>query len=70
MDDAKAHPSNRRVKELISFIKTPFSRGIALAPKEIETAKEDLEKAAKTYKEGGYKWTAIIKTIRPHFLKK
>ncbi len=37
----------------------PFSRGITLAPKEIETAKADLETARKTYKEGDYKWATI-----------
>jgi uncharacterized protein (UPF0332 family) len=37
----------------------PFSRGITLAPKEIETAKSDLETARKTYKEGDYKWATI-----------
>ena len=30
----------------------PFSRGVTLAPKELETAKADLETARKTYKEG------------------
>jgi len=33
----------------------PFSRGAALAPKELETAKSDLERAGKTYDEGDYK---------------
>ena len=37
----------------------PFSRGITLAPKELETAKSDLERAKKTYKEGDYKWATI-----------
>jgi len=37
----------------------PFSRGKTLAPKELETAKEDLERAGKTYKEGDYKWATI-----------
>lgn len=37
----------------------PFSRGTALAPKELETAKSDLERANKTYKEGDYKWATI-----------
>ena len=37
----------------------PFSRGATLAPKELETAKADLETARKTYKEGDYKWATI-----------
>ena len=37
----------------------PFSRGITLAPKELETAKADLETARKTYKEEDYKSTLI-----------
>lgn len=37
----------------------PFSRGITLAPKELETAKDDLGTALKTYKEGDYKWATI-----------
>lgn len=37
----------------------PFSRGVTLAPKEIEAAKADLETARKTYKEGDYKWATI-----------
>ena len=37
----------------------PFSRGIKLAPNELETAKSDLERAKKTYKEGDYKWATI-----------
>ena len=37
----------------------PFSRGITLAPKELETAKADLETARKTYKEEDYKWATI-----------
>jgi uncharacterized protein (UPF0332 family) len=37
----------------------PFSRGITLAPKELETAKSDLETARKTYKESDYKWATI-----------
>ena len=37
----------------------PFSRGITLSPKELETAKADLETARKTYKEGDYKWATI-----------
>lgn len=36
-----------------------FSRGKTLAPKELETAKSDLERARKTYKEGDYKWATI-----------
>jgi len=39
-------------------IKT-FSRGKALAPKEIETAMTDLARARKTFKEGDYKWATI-----------
>ena len=34
----------------------PFSRGKSLAPKELETAASDLERAKKTYKEDDYKW--------------
>ena len=37
----------------------PFSRGVTLAPKEIDTARADLETARKTYKEGDYKWATI-----------
>lgn len=37
----------------------PFSRGNALAPKELETAKSDLKRAEKTHKEGDYKWATI-----------
>lgn len=37
----------------------PFSRGSALAPKEIEAAGADLKRARKTYKEGDYKWATI-----------
>lgn len=37
----------------------PFSRGVTLAPKEMETAKSDLERARKTYKENDYKWATI-----------
>ena len=36
----------------------PFSRGITLAPKELETAKADLETARKTYKEVDYTYVA------------
>ncbi|MCX5715356.1 MAG: HEPN domain-containing protein [Candidatus Omnitrophica bacterium] len=37
----------------------PFSRGVTLAPKELETALADLETARKTYKAGDYKWATI-----------
>ncbi len=37
----------------------PFSRGVTLAPKEIETAKADLETARKTYKQDDFKWATI-----------
>lgn len=37
----------------------PFSRGKTLAPKEIETAVADLERAEKTYKDGDFKWATI-----------
>lgn len=37
----------------------PFSRGLALVPKEIETAQADLERARKTYEENDYKWATI-----------
>jgi uncharacterized protein (UPF0332 family) len=37
----------------------PFSRGKTLAPKEIEAAKSDLERATKTYEEGDYKWATV-----------
>ncbi len=37
----------------------PFSRGAALAPNELETAKSDLETSKKTSKEGDYKWATI-----------
>lgn len=37
----------------------PFSRGPALAPKEIEAAQSDLERAKKTYGENDYKWATI-----------
>jgi hypothetical protein len=43
----------------------PFSRGITLTSKEIETAKADLETARKTHEEGDYKWA----TIRNNHLK-
>ena len=36
-----------------------FSRGPALAPKEIEAAESDLSRARKTYGEADYKWTTI-----------
>jgi len=36
-----------------------FSRGSALAPKEIEAAEDDLRRARKTYKEDDYKWATI-----------
>lgn len=36
-----------------------FSRGKSLAPKELETAASDLERARKTYKDGDYKWATI-----------
>jgi uncharacterized protein (UPF0332 family) len=36
-----------------------FSRGVALAPKEIEAAKSDLERARKTHQEGDCKWATI-----------
>ncbi|MFH1782528.1 MAG: HEPN domain-containing protein [Candidatus Omnitrophota bacterium] len=39
-------------------IKT-FSRGSVLAPKEMETAKADLERAKRTYEESDYKWATI-----------
>lgn len=37
----------------------PFSRGIMLAPKELDTAKADLEAANKTYREDDFKWATI-----------
>ncbi len=37
----------------------PFSRGSALASKELDTAFSDLERAKKTYNEGDYKWATI-----------
>ena len=37
----------------------PFSRGKTLSPKELETAKTDLERARKTFKDGDYKWATI-----------
>ncbi len=37
----------------------PFSRGKALAPKELETASSDLERAKKTYADADYKWATI-----------
>lgn len=36
-----------------------FSRGKTLAPKELEAAAADLERAKKTYSDGDYKWTTI-----------
>jgi uncharacterized protein (UPF0332 family) len=37
----------------------PFSRGPALAAKEIETAESDLSRAHKTHSEADYKWATI-----------
>jgi len=37
----------------------PFSRGIALSPKELEAAESDLKRAKKTFEDGDYKWTTI-----------
>ncbi len=37
----------------------PFSRGPALAAKEIEAAESDLTRARKTYSENDYKWATI-----------
>ena len=37
----------------------PFSRGPALAAKEIEAAESDLTRARKTYDETDYKWATI-----------
>lgn len=37
----------------------PFSRGPALAAKEIEAAELDLNRAYKTYSEADYKWATI-----------
>lgn len=37
----------------------PFSRGKTLAPKEIEAAFSDLERARKTYRDKDYKWATI-----------
>jgi len=37
----------------------PFSRGKDLAPKELESAAADLERAEKTFSEGDYKWATI-----------
>ncbi len=36
-----------------------FSRGIALVPKELETAVFDLGRARKSFKDGDYKWATI-----------
>jgi len=36
-----------------------FSRGNSLASNELETAKSDLERARKTYKDGDFKWATI-----------
>ena len=36
-----------------------FSRGTTLAPKELDAAVFDLERARKTYKDGDYKWATI-----------
>lgn len=44
----------------------PFSRGPALAAKEIEAAESDLIRAHKTYSETDYKW-AIIQTYYSMF---
>ena len=37
----------------------PFSRGRTIAPKELETAKEDMARAEKTFNEGDYKWATV-----------
>jgi uncharacterized protein (UPF0332 family) len=37
----------------------PFSRGKDLAPKELETAAADLERAEKTLTDGDYKWATV-----------
>ena len=37
----------------------PFSRGKALAPKELETARSDMERARKTCDEGDHKWATV-----------
>lgn len=37
----------------------PFSRGSALAAKELETAAADLDSAEKTFSAGNYKWATI-----------
>jgi len=37
----------------------PFSRGKNLAPKELEAAGSDLERAKKTHNEGDYKWATV-----------
>ena len=37
----------------------PFSRGLTLAPKELETSESDLKRARKTFEEGDYKWATI-----------
>jgi len=37
----------------------PFSRGPALAAKEIEAAEADLARAHKTHSEADYKWATI-----------
>ncbi|MEJ2744571.1 MAG: HEPN domain-containing protein [bacterium] len=37
----------------------PFSRGVALVSKELETASSDLQRAELTCKEGDYKWATI-----------
>ncbi len=37
----------------------PFLRGKSLAPKELDTATYDLERARKTYEDGDYKWATI-----------
>jgi uncharacterized protein (UPF0332 family) len=36
-----------------------FSRGKTLAPKELEAAETDLNRAIKTYKESDYKWATV-----------
>jgi len=37
----------------------PFSRGSALALKEVETAASDLERAKKTFEENDFKWATV-----------
>lgn len=37
----------------------PFSRGRALAAKELETAQSDLDSAEKTFSDSNYKWATI-----------